>query len=237
MPSLLGVKCPVPIKKLSLAGAFNAFCERLFFPDVQPGNIVSMKSLIWYYNLQKSDLVGQFALYWSERLRGNAGSQLWQSGQFSYGCGRHTRALFPPSAWCTSAGAEAFWCLARCAPGLVRVLRALCTRVETGDRGCNHLTQALTPAEYVEKPQEAAASTSDHPSSKAAPPRLLFLKGRDQDCAFNLGTPSTLLALGSSLNRERPAWVFPFKETWHGGTETVRKLLYVQSDLVCCPLR
>ena len=53
----------------------------------------------------------------------------------------------------------------------------------------DHLTQALTPAEYVEKPQEAAASTSDHPSSKAAPPRLLFLKGRDRDCAFNPGTP------------------------------------------------
>ena len=117
----------------------------------------------------------------------------------------HKGTLSPP-AWCTLAGAEAFWCLARCAPGLVRVLRALCTRVETGDRGCNHLTQALTPAEYVEKPQEAAASTSDHPSSKAAPPRLLFLKGRDRDCAFNPGTPgSTLLALGSSLNRERPA--------------------------------
>ena len=107
----------------------------------------------------------------------------------------HKGTLSPP-AWCTLAGAEAFWCLARCAPGLVRVLRALCTRVETGDRGCNHLTQALTPAEYVEKPQEAAASTSDHPSSKAAPPRLLFLKGRDRDCAFNPGTAEYIACVG-----------------------------------------
>ena len=136
--------------------------------------------------------MGQFALYWSERLRGNAGSQLWQSGQFSYGCGRHTRALFP-----LLPGAR--W-LVQKPSGAWRVVhldwRALCTRVETGDRGCNHLTQALTPAEYVEKPQEAAASTSDHPSSKAAPPRLLFLKGRDRDCAFNPGTPEYIACVG-----------------------------------------
>ena len=178
--------------------------------------------------------MGQFALYWSERLRGNAGSQLWQSGQFSYGCGRHTRALFPPSAWCTLAGAEAFWCLARCAPGLARALCALCTRVETGDRGCNHLTQALTPAEYVEKPQEAAASTSDHPSSKAAPPRLLFLKGRDRDCASNPGTRVHCLLWDHpwTENGQRECFLSKNME----GQRKSKKLLYVQSDSVCCPL-
>ena len=170
--------------------------------------------------------MGQFALYWSERLRGNAGSQLWQSGQFSYGCGRHTRALFPPSAWCTLAGAEAFWCLARCAPGLARALCALCTRVETGDRGCNHLTQALTPAEYVEKPQEAAASTSDHPSSKAAPPRLLFLKGRDRDCAFNPGTPEYIACFGIIPEQRTASVSVSFQRNMGGGRLSENYFLY-----------
>ena len=115
----------------------------------------------------------------------------------------HKGTLSPPClvhvGWCRSLlvlGALCTWTGARCvhcAPGIVL---ALCTRVETGDRGCNHLTQALTPAEYVEKPQEAAASTSDHPSSKAAPPRLLFLKGRDRDCAFNPGTAEYIACVG-----------------------------------------
>ena len=123
--------------------------------------------------------------------------------------------LSPLLAWCTLAGAEAFWCLARCAPGLARTLCALCTRVETaGDRGCNHLTQALTPAEYVEKPQEAAASTSDHPSSKAAPPRLLFLKGQDRDCAFNPGNPEYIACVGIIPEQRTASVSVSFQRTW-----------------------